>query len=323
MKKEQIAAFVLSGLGAFTAWLVTDFTKLGLIATGFFIGLVPALLFTESIQQITDSKSLKTVEKILFPVVVALIGFEVKFKSIVSAPASVWIFLILMVTLVVVFAWLISKRKPIGGFLGIGSAICGNSAVAALGSLCPKRVKEAGIAIGVINILSIAAIVILPLLADLFNLNEAQSGFLAGAGVQAMALALATGKMMGPDAEMWASITKITRVALLSPALLLSFQLMKTDMTGRAKLEVPVYIWIFLGTALLANSGIIPTHILKTIKWVNEWIFASVMVAVGLQLTRQSMATSGRDALFFGIAIWFFQIAIILLFLKIGNILGN
>ncbi|MFN3951301.1 MAG: putative sulfate exporter family transporter [Thermaurantimonas sp.] len=323
MRKEQFTAFALSGSGALIAWLVSDFIKLGLIATGFFVGLIPALLFSNTVQQFTDSKSLKTVEKILFPVVVALIGFEVKLKSITSAPVSIWVFLISMVTLVVVFSWLISQRQPIGGFLGIGTAICGNSAIAALGSFYPKRVKEVGIAIGVINILSIASIVILPFLADLFGLNESQSGFLAGAGVQAMALALATGKMVGPDAEVWASVTKIARVALLSPALLLSFQLMRSDKTSKGKLQMPFYIWIFIGTMLLANSGILPADILKTIKGVNEWIFASVMVAVGLQLTRQSMATSGRDALFFGVVTWFFQIALILLFLKVGNVLEN
>ena len=321
MKKELIIAFTVSGIGAFIAWLIADFTKIGLIATGFFVGLIPALFFSGTIQTITDAKSFKTIEKILFPIVVALIGFEVKLKSITSAPASIWIFLLVMVSLVIIFAWLISKHNPIGGFLGIGTAICGNSAVAALGSFCPKRVKEAGIAIGVINILSIIAVIFMPFLAKIFTLNEAQSGFLAGAGVQAMALALATGKLMGPDAEMWASVTKITRVALLSPALLLSFQLMRTDKTGKGKLDVPFYIWIFLGAMLLANFGMIPSQILKTIKWVNEWIFASVMVAVGLQLTRHSMATSGRNALFYGIAIWLFQIMLVLLFLKIGKVL--
>lgn len=323
MKKEQIIAFGLSGLGAVVAWVVGDLIKLGLIATGFFVGLITALLFSNSIQHITDSKSLKIVEKILFPIVVALIGFEVKIRSITDAPISIWIFLLVMVLLVVVFSWLISSRKPIGGFLGIGTAICGNSAVAALGSFCPGRVKEAGMAIGIINILSIVAIIFLPYIAQLFALNEAQSGFLAGAGVQAMALALATGKIMGPEAEVWSSVTKISRVALLSPALLLAFQLMKKDKTRKGKLEMPFYIWIFLGTLIVANLGIIPSHILKSIKVINEWIFAAVMVAVGLQLTRQSMVTSGKDAVVIGLATWFFQIALILIFLKVGYILGN
>lgn len=323
MKKEVINAFLLSAIGALIAWLVVDLTRLGMIATGFFVGLIPALIFSNKIQFVTDTKSLKTVEKILFPVVVALIGFEVKIRSITGAPISVWIFLLVMVSMVVLFAWLISRREPIGGFLGIGTAICGNSAVAALGSFCPGRVKEAGIAIGVINILSIAAIIVLPFLANLFNLNEAQSGLLAGAGVQAMALALATGKIMGPDAEMWASITKITRVALLSPALLLTFQLMKKDKTGKGKLEIPFYIYIFIGALLLSNSGVIPAAVLKTIKTVNEWIFAAVMVAVGLQLTRQSMATSGRNAIFYGVATWFFQIALILVFIKISGVFAS
>lgn len=323
MKRDLLVAFSLSGLGAFVAWLIVELTHVGLIATGFFVGLVPALLFSNKIQVIADTKSLKTVEKILFPIVVALIGFEVKIRSITGAPISIWIFLLVMVSLVVIFAWLISRRKPIGGFLGIGTAICGNSAVAALGSFCPNRVKEAGIAIGVINILSIVAIILLPFLADLFALNEAQSGFLAGASVQAMALALATGKIMGPDAEVWASVTKITRVAMLSPALLLTFQLMKKDKTRKGKLEIPVYIWIFLGALLLSNSGVIPSAVLKTIKTVNEWLFAAVMVAVGLQLTRQSMATSGRNAILYGVAIWFFQIILVLIFLKAGGVLES
>jgi hypothetical protein len=46
-----------------------------------------------------------------------------------------------------------------------------------------------------------------------------------------------------------------------------------------------------------------------------------LMVVIGLQLTRKSMATSGIKALATGTAVWIFQLGLILSFLKIGGIL--
>jgi uncharacterized membrane protein YadS len=136
-----------------------------------------------------------------------------------------------------------------------------------------------------------------------------------------MALAIASGSLMGEQAEIWATLTKLTRVALLSPALLLSIQLLKNERTEKGKFIIPNYIWFFVGAVVLANLQLLPTSLLEIIKSANNWLFAGLMVVIGLQLTRKSMATSGIKALATGTAVWIFQLGLILSFLKIGGIL--
>lgn len=322
MDKKLLNALIFGIVGALLAFVIKDFTKLGIVATGFFIGLLPALFYQNTIQKYTDTASLKKLEKILFPIIVALIGFEIKVVQITSAPIYIWIFIIAMMALTILFSWLLSGKNALGAFTGIGTAVCGNSAIAALGSFCRKRVSEAGISIGVINLLSVAALAVVPGLVRIFNLNEAQAGFLAGTGVQSMALAIASGSLMGEEAEIWATLTKLTRVALLSPALLFSVQLLKNERTENGKFIVPIYIWLFAGAIILANLNILPVGFLKFISSANNWLFAGLMVIVGLQLTRKSMATSGIKALATGATVWIFQLGLIVSFLKFGNILN-
>ncbi|KFD38633.1 YeiH family protein [Schleiferia thermophila] len=321
MDKKFIVALIFGVIGVILSFVSKDITKLGLVGTGFFIGLIPALLFQNQIQKFTDSAALKKIEKFLFPIVVTLIGFEIKFIQITSAPAYMWFFIIAMMAFTILFSWLISGKNALGAFTGIGTAVCGNSAIAALGSFCRKKVNEAAISIGVINLLSVAALVVIPGLVSIFKLSEAQAGFLAGTGVQSMALAIASGSLMGEQAEIWATLTKLTRVALLSPALLLSIQLLKNERTEKGKFIIPNYIWFFVGAVVLANLQLLPTSLLEIIKSANNWLFAGLMVVIGLQLTRKSMATSGIKALATGTAVWIFQLGLILSFLKIGGIL--
>jgi uncharacterized integral membrane protein (TIGR00698 family) len=124
-----------------------------------------------------------------------------------------------MVTTVVLRLQLLPRRLAV--LIAVGTAICGNSAIAATAPVLGAKEEEVSYASAVITLFGMALVVVLPLVGAALGLGDQQFGILAGAGVHDSAQAIATGFIYSETSGDVATVTKLARTMALVPLVVL------------------------------------------------------------------------------------------------------
>ncbi|MBB3939921.1 putative integral membrane protein (TIGR00698 family) [Novosphingobium fluoreni] len=167
-------------------------------------------------------------------------------------------------------ARLTGATTAIGLLAGGATAICGASAALALfGVLGPKRVSQAQFALTlvVVSMASALAMSFYPPLAAALHFDDRQAGFLIGASIHDVAQAIGGGYAFSDTAGSYATIVKLSRVALLAPVVtVVSIWAADDDGRGRhwiRKLALPWFIALFLVVVVLNSMIAVPPVVAK------------------------------------------------------------
>ncbi|WP_404481846.1 YeiH family protein [Novosphingobium sp. BL-52-GroH] len=157
------------------------------------------------------------------------------------------------------------ESVAIGLLAGGATAICGASAALALfGVLGPRRVSQAQFALTlvVISLASALAMSFYPPLAGLLHLDDRQAGFLIGASIHDVAQAIGGGYAYSDVAGSYATIVKLSRVALLAPVVAVVSMVMADEDGGDRhwirRLAMPWFITLFLAVVVLNSLVTMP-----------------------------------------------------------------
>lgn len=204
--------------------------------------------------------------------------------------------------------------------LGVGTGICGSSAIVAAAPLIDAEDEDLVLSVGAVNLLGLIMMLLLPAFAPLIGLTAEHFGVWCGASIHAVPQVLAAGDAYyigGDDAAKsaeWATLIKLGRVALLAP-LVFVLALMHArrraqsgsgdSVTVRYHQLVPWFIWGFIIMAALATKGWLP-HLsfgeggqsiasADVIKFAGKLLLTFAMAAIGLGVNlRLMMGVGGR-----------------------------
>lgn len=201
--------------------------------------------------------------------------------------------------------------EKIGMLLGTGTSVCGASAIVAADSVVQSEGKDAAASLGIITLWGTLGILVYPLIGQLLQLSPFQYGVWCGASLQELAQSVAAGSAFGPDAQGAATISKMARILLLAPIILiLGWQIRRIGgQAGESKAPlVPAFLIVFVvlaGVATLADQG----------GWAKPWLdpyastlvtfsLATGMAGVGLQTGFSELKEAGWKPLAFGFILW-------------------
>ncbi len=177
-----------------------------------------------------------------------------------------------------------------------GNSICGNSAIAAVGSVTGATRAEIASAIGLTAIAGLVMVLALPLAVEALAIDHVRAGVLTGMTVYAIPQVAAASIPIGPAAADTAMLVKLTRVVLLAPitvgTALLWPRVDPADALGpdgtpivrpRPPLRrlVPWFVVAFLVLALLRSVGVIPAAVGDEARVVGNVLLVLGMVGVG------------------------------------------
>ncbi|MEP7350624.1 MAG: putative sulfate exporter family transporter [Sphingorhabdus sp.] len=206
---------------------------------------------------------------------IVLLGTQVTFMQIGSLGALSFVGLIAIMMLVVGAGLLgarIGGQSHLTGWLAGGAtAICGASAALAIYALIGReRLNQSQFTLTLVGVALASAIAMsfYPIIAEYLDFTDRQAGFLMGAAVHDVAQSLGGGYSFSQNAGEVATIVKLSRVALLAPAVaLIGLAIGSADSSRRslmAKLKLPWFILAFFA-AVAANSLVNPPD------WVREY----------------------------------------------------
>ena len=165
-----------------------------------------------------------TVVQKWLPVGIVLLGARLDFYDLIRVAVQVLIGAAVLIAIIVIFTHLISRwfniEKKMGLLIGVGTGVCGSSAIVALAPLIKANNEDITYSVGVINLLGVVAMLLFPVVGSLAMLDAEVYGIWCGLGIHATPQVIAAGFAHAGDGQTageMATIVKLVRISLLGP----------------------------------------------------------------------------------------------------------
>lgn len=239
---------------------------------------------------------------------------------------------------------LFSMPSRISILIGVGSSICGGSAIAAAAPVVKANDEEIAQSISVIFFFNVIAALIFPTLGGLLGLSNEGFGLFAGTAINdtsSVTAAAATWDSLhntnGAVLE-YATIVKLTRTLAIIPiVLILSFiQIRKEKSVGegdrndvKIRKIFPMFIlWFIVAslittvvTALLSGESLAAAEkVFAILKEISKFLIVMAMSAIGLNTNIVKLIRTGGKPLTLGFLCWISITCVSLLMQKLLNI---
>jgi uncharacterized integral membrane protein (TIGR00698 family) len=226
-----------------------------------------------------------------------------------------------LVTMTVAFltAWLLGRwlgvHDKLKILIGVGTAICGGSAIAAVTPIIRPDDHDTAFAISTIFLFNLVAVLLFPLLGHLMHLSDLGFGLWAGTAINDTSSVVAAGYSFSKTAGDYATIVKLTRATLIIPVcLVLAFVVAAREKrkhtqagsVGHFSLAsiFPWFILWFLVASAIRTVGLIPLAIQPSIHFLAEFLIIVALTAIGLSANLRKMAASGARPILLGLGVW-------------------
>ncbi|EYB66826.1 hypothetical protein DEIPH_ctg066orf0006 [Deinococcus phoenicis] len=237
---------------------------------------------------------------------VVLLGVRLNFVLFAQAGMRVLLLdLAVMAVGLLSMTWLARRLglpRGLGLAVAVGSSICGASAIAAAAPVIAADEDEVSVAVAVCSLLGTAGVIGYSLLALPLHLSAQRYGLMTGSTLHEIAQVLAAGAAQGGQALDFAMLTKLTRVALLAPVLLLLGALLARKAAGgrptRARAPLlPPFLVGFLLVGVVSSTGRLPEPLTAHLQTASLLLTAASMAGIGLGVDFAVLRRLGGPAL--------------------------
>ena len=243
---------------------------------------------------------------------IVLLGANLSLQEIVqggaaSLPVMLGTMFVVLV-LAVVVGRLLGLERDLRRLLGVGTAICGGSAIAALSSVIEADQADIAYALGAVFLFNVVAVILFPPLGHLMHLSQPAFGLWAGTAINdtssVVAAAFAYGHVAGSDSV----IVKLTRTTLIVPIVLFYAWRRISEKRGESSINwraiIPWFILWFLLAAALNSFGLIPAIAKAPLQELALFAITVALAAVGLGTDIAKIRSAGLRPLFLGAVLW-------------------
>lgn len=305
-----ISVCFLVGIIAF--YLGKSFPLIGGAVFGITIGIALNAIFSKQSEKISIGTSF-TGKKFLHYAII-LLGFEMSIQEVVSVGlSSLWIMLFTLLATFVT-AYIAAKTLKIdfvtGTLIGVGTSICGGSAIAATAPVVSASNQQISYAIATIFLFNIIAVFLFPALGHLLNMSNEAFGVWAGTAINDTSSVLAAAYSYSDESGALATIVKLTRTLMIIPITFgLSIYMAKTQ-TANAdyKFEltkaIPYFITGFIITTIINSLSFIPISITHFLAQSGKFLIIVAMVGIGLNTDLAKLLRNGIKPIIMGLICW-------------------
>ncbi len=232
---------------------------------------------------------------------------------------------VMLTTLVVCLAaaWSLGRLLRVSSALrtliGVGTGICGASAIAAVTPVIGAASAEVAYAVSTIFLCNIAAVFVFPVVGHAFGLSQHAFGVFAGTAVNDTSSVVATATIYGRQATDTAVVVKLVRTLMIIPIVvgLAGLEARRTARTDLAPASgpgraggvrvlrlVPWFLVGFLVVVLLRTVGVLPAAAAPGFSTVATFLITVALGAIGVSTDFGALRRAGFRPMLLGIALW-------------------
>ena len=265
------------------------------------IGLVYAIAFENPFPKFN-----KKCSKYLLQVAVVCLGFNMNLTEALKSGSQGMTFTIVSVVGVMLLGvglgYLLHVNRKTGYLISSGTAICGGSAIAAVGPVLKADSDNMAVSLGVIFILNSIALFIFPPLGHMLDMTETQFGTWAAIAIHDTSSVVGAGDAYGAVACETATIIKLTRALWIIP---LAFFTMFIFRDKSGKISIPWFIFIFV-LAMVVNTYVPCIHgaFTDTMVGIAKRGMVITLFMIGASLTIKMIRSVGFKPLLLAVILW-------------------
>ena len=301
---------------ALPAWLIGQ--HLPVVGGPVFAILAGMLLAPAIRRRESFGPGITVTSKKILQLAVVLLGFGMNLSHILMRGRQSLVVIVCTITISLLIAFALHKlmKTPakLSILVGVGSSICGGSAIAATAPVIGADEEEIAHAISVIFLFNVVAALIFPALGAALGLSNDGFALFAGTAINdtssVTAAATAWDGLHGSNTLDAATIVKLTRTLAIIPiTLILALYCARTeerDAHGKVKLSqvFPLFILFFILASVATTVFHLPAEITTPLKTLSKFLIVMAMSAIGLHTDLVKLVTSGGKPIFMGFCCW-------------------
>ena len=284
------------------------------------IGMILALVIKKR-----DSleSGVKYTSKKILQYAVVLLGFGLNLEVVMETGKQSLPIIVCTITTSLVISYILHRTmnipEKISTLVGVGSSICGGSAIAATAPVIDADEEEVAQAISVIFLFNILAALIFPVLGTALGFSTTSGeafGIFAGTAVNdtsSVTAAASTWDSMyhlGSQTLDKAVTVKLTRkLAIIPNTLGLALRrARKAETESGEKVSLkkvfPFFILFFIGASLITTAAGVPTEVFQPLKELSKFFIIMAMGAIGFHTDVVKLIKGGGKPILMGMACW-------------------
>lgn len=296
-----LTAFLLldyiPGMHPYTSWVTPP--------VALFSGLAFALIFGEAFPSFN-----KKMSKYLLQYSVVGLGFGMNLQASIASGKEGMEFTIISVIGTMIIGWLIGRKllkidRNTSYLISSGTAICGGSAIAAVGPVVKAKDSEMSVALGTIFVLNAIALFLFPAVGHALGMSQHDFGTWAAIAIHDTSSVVGAGAAYGEEALEVATTIKLTRALWIIPLSLVTSLIFKSK--GQ-KISIPWFIFFFI-LAMIFNSFVLSasetgTMIGAAINSLARKSLTITLFFIGASLSRGVLKAVGIKPMLQGVLLW-------------------
>ena len=282
------------GMSAFASWVTPP--------VALFLGLAFALLCGQAYPAFN-----KKVSKKLLQYSVIGLGFGMNLHASLASGKEGMMFTIISVVVTMVMGMLIGRKllkmnRDTSYLISSGTAICGGSAIAAVGPVIKAKDSDMSVALATIFVLNAIALFVFPVLGQWLGLTQQEFGTWAAIAIHDTSSVVGAGAAYGEEALQVATTIKLTRALWIIPLALVTSLIFKSE--GK-KVSIPWFILWFI-VAILINTYLLDAvpQVGKAISGLARKGLIITMFFIGASLSTNVLKAVGLKPLVQGVLLW-------------------
>jgi len=303
--------FVLALLLSFTGFLSPP--------VALTIGIVFGLCFVHPFAAETRSSA-----RILLQVCVVALGFGMNLHEVLKAGRSGFVYTALGICFALLVGVALGKILGVQGnssfLITTGTAICGGSAIAAIGPILHANDEEMAVSLGTVFILNSVALLLFPPIGGALHLSQPQFGLWAALAIHDTSSVVGAAAKYGQEALVIGTTVKLARALWIVPLALATaaFKRNNQGIRGTSSVQIPWFILLFCGAAVLNTYSPVIQRGSSAIFTLGRLGLVATLFLIGTGISRSTLKEVGWRPMLQGILLWAAVGVTSLYFIRIG-----
>jgi uncharacterized integral membrane protein (TIGR00698 family) len=246
----------------------------------------------------------KRFSKFLLQASVVGLGFGMNLDDVMRAGRSGFLYTAFSITFIMVAGLTIGygmkvAKKP-SFLISAGTAICGGSAIAAVGPITDANEEEMAVSLGAVFILNSVALFLFPVIGAALHLSQAQFGLWSALAIHDTSSVVGATAKYGATALAIGTTVKLARALWIVPLSVVTALVMKS----KARIQWPWFIALFCAAAFL-NTYAAQFHVVFSgLSRVGRIGLTVTLFLIGSGLSRETLRKVGVRPLVQGFTLW-------------------
>jgi uncharacterized integral membrane protein (TIGR00698 family) len=246
----------------------------------------------------------KALSKFLLQASVVALGFGMNLHEVLQAGRSGFVYTALSITAAMLLGlglgYVIRVSQKASFLISAGTAICGGSAIAAVGPIAQANEEEMAVSLGAVFILNSVALLIFPLIGLALHMSQTQFGLWSALAIHDTSSVVGATAKYGPTALAVGTTIKLARALWIVPLSVITAVALKS----KARIQWPWFILFFCFAALL--NTLLPSFnsVFGAFNHLGKIGLTVTLFLIGASLNRETLRRVGVRPLLQGLTLW-------------------